>query len=80
MRELIFMATLLMFLVCACDSLSDPPPVDVCNDRAGDECGHIAERECGFDAFASDSELEQCPAYRRCENAAFDSCMDELAR
>ena len=60
----VFIVLLFMIFLCACDSLSDPPPVDVCNDRAGDECGHIDNK----------FKLQQC------ENAVFDSCMDELAR
>ena len=59
---------------------SDPPPIDICNDRSWDECGHIAESECGPSNNATEFELRQCEPYVRCENNSFDACMAEQER
>jgi len=64
----------------AWNSFADEAPEDVCNDRAWEECAHIAQRECGLSASASEAEIQECEPFRRCEDAAFDECMDELTK
>jgi len=56
------------------------PPIDICNDRAGDECGHLLKSKCGLSGNMTVSELLQCEPYVRCENESFDECMEEQQR
>jgi hypothetical protein len=67
-------------VVVACDRAYESPPEDVCNDRAYDECAHIAQQRCQLSGYASEKQLLRCKPFVQCEDAAFDDCMAELGR
>lgn len=67
----------LAILLTACSDSSQTPPVDICNDRAWGQCAYVAEDECGLSAHATESELDRCKPFVRCDNAVFDRCMKE---
>ncbi len=67
----------LLMTIAACDNSSYSGPQDLCNDQAWDQCADIARRQCNLSSTSSDRALRACRPYAACEDAAFDSCMDE---
>jgi len=64
-------------LLAGCGDSTYSDPTDLCNDQAWDECADVARRECGLTATASEQDLQACRPFARCDDAAFDACMDE---
>ena len=76
MRVPVLVLAFIGLLVVACGD-TESSREDICIDRSWDECGGIAERECGLSGTASDAQLSACEAFVQCENASFDACMSE---
>jgi len=77
MTRVLLVVILPMTLLAGCGDMSSSDPTDMCNDQAWNECADIARRECGLSGSASQRDLQECKPFVRCDDAAFDACMDE---